>query len=124
MKNTQQFEKMTQSATEMSREGIEAFIKTGTLFAKGMEDIIRTSVTMAQETAEKQAQYMKDAMSSKTLNEWTDVQNKIAQESFDDFMTGATKISELSVRMLTEAAEPLNDQLSKGIKKASESVAA
>jgi phasin family protein len=119
-----QFEKLTQDANELGREGYEAFIKSGSIFAKGFEDIFKTTMEMAQEAAEKQSQFIKEAMSSKTLNEFTEVQNKIAQANFDDFMTGATKISELSVKVLTESSEPLNKQLSKSIKKASDSAAA
>lgn len=119
-----QFDKLAKDANDAGREGFEAFIKSGTIFARGLEDIIRTSMALAQDSAEKQTQFLKEAMSSKTLNEWTEAQNKIAQANFDDFMAGATKISELSVKVLSEASEPINEQLSKGIKKATESLAA
>jgi phasin family protein len=121
---TKQFEKFTGEAGEFGKAGFEAFMKSGTIFAKGFEDIFRTSMTLAQSAAEKQAQYVKDALSSKTLNEWTEAQNKIAQASFDDFMSGATKLTEMSVKLLTEGTEPINEQLGKGIRKASESMAA
>jgi hypothetical protein len=39
-------------------------------------------------------------------------------------MAGATKISELSVKVLTECAEPLNEQITKTIRKGTESMAA
>lgn len=119
-----QFEKFNSEFGKIGQDGFEAFFKSISIFAKGSEDIIRTSVSLAQSSAEKQSKYMKDALSSKTLNEWTDVQNKIAQASFDDFMAGATKISELSVKTLSESVEPFNEQISKGIKKASETIAA
>ena len=113
-----QFDKFAQEAAGYSREGIEAFMKSGTIFAKGFEDIYRTSMTMAQDAAEKQAQFVKEAMAVKNLNEFTDVQNKIAQANFDDFMANATKISEMSTKLLTEASEPINKQVNKATKKA------
>lgn len=119
-----QMDKFAQDGASFGRENVEAFIKSSTIFAKGFEDILRQTVALAQSAAEKQAQYVNQAMSSKTLNEWSEVQNKIAQTNFDDFMAGATKISELSIKVLTESAEPLNDQLGKSIKKASDSMAA
>ena len=66
----------------------------------------------------------KEAMSSKTINEFAEVQNKIAQSNFDDFMAGATKLTEISTKLITESAEPVNAQIGKAIKKASESMAA
>lgn len=119
-----QMDKLTQDAANMSREGAEAFSKSLGIFAKGFEDIMRTSVSLAQNAAEKQAEYAKEIMGSKTINEFAEVQTRIAQANFDDFMAGATQISELSTKVLTEASEPLNKQATKAVKKASEAMAA
>lgn len=118
-----QFDQLAREAGDAGREGVDAFMKSGAIFAKGCEDIIRTATSLAQESAEKQAQYFKDAMSSKTLNEWAEVQNKIAQAGFDDFMEGATKLSEISAKILSEVSEPLNAQMGKAMKKASSAAA-
>jgi phasin family protein len=63
-------------------------------------------------------------MSSKTLNEWAETQNKIAQANLDDMMSAATKLSEMSVKLLSESAEPISEQMGKSIRKASEAMAA
>ena len=119
-----QFDQFTKDAANLNREGIDAFVKSSTIFAKGFETIIRESLSFAQTSAEKQMQLAKDALTSKTINEFSDAQNKIAQTGFDDFMSGATKISELSAKVLTEAIEPINDQIAKSVQKATETVAA
>lgn len=119
-----QFDKLAQDASEISRENIEAVVKSTTIFAKGFEDILRVSMTLAQGAAERQGKFMKEALSSKTLNEFTEVQNKVAQVNFDEFVNGATKITELSMKIVTESLEPLNAQVNKGIKKATQKVAA
>lgn len=123
-KTTPSFDKMTKETADMSREYSEACVKSGTILMKGVEDIMSTVVSMAQATAEKQAKFVKDAMSSKTINEFADVQSKIAKESFDDFMESATKITELGVKVLTDSAEPVNAQLTNAVKKATQAVAA
>lgn len=119
-----QFDQFTKEAANINREGIDAIVKSGTIFAKGFENIIRESIGLAQSATEKQMQLAKDAMTSKTINEFSDAQNKIAQSSFDDFMSGTTKITELGVKVLTEAIEPINDQVAKSVQKATEAVAA
>ncbi len=121
---TVQFDKLTRDAAKSSKEQTDALIKSGTLFMKGFENITKTYVSFVQDTTEKNSQALKSIMSCKTLNEFTETQNKWAQQSFDDFMSGVTKISELSVKVASEAFEPINDQLSKSVKKASESLAA
>lgn len=113
--NTQQFDAYTKEAAEMGRQGFDAAMKSSTIFAKGFEEIMRASVAMAQSAAEKQAAYAKEAMSSKTINEWTELQSKVAQTSFDDFMEGATKLSEMAVKTLTDASEPVNEQMTKAV---------
>lgn len=119
-----QMDKMAQDASNFGREGFEAFMQSGTIFAKGFEEIARTAIALSQSAAEKQAQFINQAMSSKTLNEWAETQNKIAQASLDDLMSAATKLSEMSVKLMTESAEPINEQMGKSIRKASEAMAA
>lgn len=124
MNNTKtSLDKMTQDATNMGRESMEAFIKSSTIFAKGFEDLMRTGMAMAKTSAEKQSQMMKQAMTSKSLNEFATAQNKLAQASFDDFMATTTKLSEMSVKMMNETAEPLSEQMTKAMQKTSKSMA-
>lgn len=123
-KGNKQFEQMTQGATAMGQESVDALVKSSTIFAKGMEDIIKTCMDICTEAGEKSQSVAKTVMSCKTLNEFTDVQSKLAQASFDEFLTNATKISEKTVKLCTEAMAPINDQMGKSMKRASTKLAA
>jgi len=114
-KTTKQFDAYSKEAAEIGRETFDAAIKSSTIMAKGFEEIVRASMALAQSAAEKQANFAKEAMTSKTINEWAEIQNKIAQSSFDDFMAGATKISEMAVKTLSDASEPVNEQMTKAV---------
>ena len=59
----------------------------------------------------------KSLMSCKTLNELTETQTRLAQDSFDNFISNAAKLSEMSVKLATEAFEPINSQMSKTMSK-------
>jgi phasin family protein len=118
-----EFEKFTQEAVSASREQVEAFIKFQTTLTKGVEDIVRTAASLTQSAAEKQAEYTKQIMGAKTLNELSVAQNKITKASFDEFMAGATKLSEMSVKVINESVAPLNDQMAKGMQKATKMAA-
>lgn len=119
-----QFDQFTKDAANINREGIDAFVKSGTIFAKGFENLIKETMSFAQTTAEKQMQLAKDAMTCKTINEFSDMQNKLAKTGFDDFMSGTTKITELGVKVFSEAVEPINEQIQKSVQKATDAVAA
>ncbi len=119
-----QMDKLAHDAQAFGREGFEAYMQASTIFAKGFEEIARTAVAMAQSSAEKQAKFLNQALSSKTLNEWSEAQNKIAQSNMDDLMSAATKLTEMSVKVLSESSELLSEQAGKAIRKASEARAA
>lgn len=119
-----QYEKISADASAASRQGVEAFIKSSTTFAKGAEQMFKTVAAIVQSSTERNSAAMKDLLSCKTLNELTEAQNRIAQENFDEAMTASTKLSEMAIKLTTEIFEPINDQVSKSIKKASESIAA
>ncbi len=119
-----QFEKLKSDATTTSRQGIEALTKSGTILTQGLEQFFKTCMSIAQTSAERQSEAFKQLLSCKTLNEFTEAQNKFAQQSFDELMQNATKLSEISIKLATDVFEPINDEVSKGIKKASENLAA
>lgn len=124
MKNNKQFDKIAQDAATMGQDQMDAVMKACTIWTKGMEDILKTCMDIATEAGEKSQNAAKTVMSCKTLNEFTDAQTKLAQASFDEFMTNATKLSEKTVKLCTDALEPINDQMGKSIKRATDSLAA
>lgn len=124
IKGNKQFEKITQDAAVMGQDQFEAVVKSTQIFQKGVEEIIKVATQIAQDAGEKQATATKTLMACKTLNEFADIQGKLAQSSFDNFMSNATRLTELSVKVYTDTFAPINDQVGKAVKKASNSVAA
>lgn len=123
MSTNKQYDKMAQDAASFGQEQVEALVKSGTIFAKGMEGVMKTCMEMAQSSAEKAQGAAKTMMTCKTINEVTEAQSKFAQASFDDFMNTLTKLSEMTVKLATESFEPINDQMGKAMKKASQQAA-
>jgi len=120
----EKLEKFSKDATDLTRSNIEALVKSSTIMTKGLEDILRLTTELTQSAAEKQSQFIKAAMSTKTIQDWAELSTKSAQSSYDDLVKNATKITDLSTRLLTDASKPINDQLNVNVKKAQESLAA
>ena len=118
-----QWEKITSDANSTSREHVDAFIRSGKIAMKGVEEIIKTISSLTQDYASKNSEVIKSLMSCKTINELTEAQNALAKKSFEDIMQTTTKLSELSIRVATESFEPISTQLTKAVKKASERAA-
>lgn len=123
-KSKTSYDNINAQMSGMVQESFESFMQSSTALAKGCEDIIRTSVSMVQSSAEKQHKMMQKIMNSKDISDISSASNEIAQNGMDDLMSNATKLSELSVRVLTESIDPINNQLSKGYAKFTEAMAA
>lgn len=117
-------DRLAQEASCVGKDHMDACLKSSNIFMKGFEDIMETYMGMTQELTERNSEAFKEMLSCKTLNQLTETQTRLAQESFDELMSGATRLSELGVRVATDAFEPINDQLSKSVRKATESMAA
>lgn len=118
-----QFDNFFKETNDFGTQYTDACAKSTSIFMKGCEEIFGTMMSLAQTSTEKQSKFVKEALSVKSINEFAEIQNKITQSNFDDFVAGATKISEIGTKVLTDSAEPVNEQVTKVIKKASESVA-
>ncbi len=121
---TKAFEKLNADATAFGQENLDAMIQSSTLFFKGAENLMKTCATLTQESAQKNAEALQTLMSCKTLNELTETQNQLAQDSFDGFIAQATKLSELSLKLAKESLEPINAQVTRTVKRAKDSAAA
>lgn len=124
MKPNKNFDKFAQDATAQAQEQFDAFSQAASIYSKGMEQMMKTCLELSQETADELAESAKSLMACKTINEYADAQNKFAQASFEKIMGNATKLSEMSIRIANDSLQPLNEQLNKAIKKASDSMAA
>jgi phasin family protein len=123
-KSQSQFDNFSKDQSAVLQETMQAYMKSGKIAAERMQEMMTTWTQMAQEMSERQAAAMQTMMACKTLPEVTEAQGQLAQKSFDDFMQTFTKMTEMTVKMATETMEPINDQMGKAIKKATDQMAA
>lgn len=117
MTNTFNYEKFSKETLASFQEGSEAVAKAGSLALKGMEDYLKGVSEISRKTAETNAGAVKEIMGCNTLNELAEAQQKVMQATFDDALENASKLSELSVRTVTQALEPVNTHFTKTYKK-------
>lgn len=120
MKANKNFDKFTQDATATAQESFDAFSQCASLWAKGAEQYYKTCLELGQETADELSQQAKSLLASKTMNEYAEAQSKFAQASFEKIMGNMTRLSELGIRIANDSLQPLNEQVNKTIKKASD----
>lgn len=118
------YKEQYETTAASARQAIESCVKSSTTFAKGAEQIVKTITELAQESGQRNSEAVKSLMACRTLNEFAEAQNKLVQKNFDEAMSTATKLSEMTIKLYTEAFEPINGQMTKAMKKASETFAA
>lgn len=116
--------KQVEDMMSMGKETTDAMTQSSSIFAKGMEEMMKACMSHAQAASEKNANVWKTLMSCKTINEFAETQNRIAQESFEDAMSATAQMSEKAVKMMMDCMEPINKQVSSSMKKANVAVAA
>lgn len=119
-----QFETFANEAANAQQQSVQAFQQFQASFMRGCEDIMKTYTSILQDTGERNAEAVKTLLSCKTLDEYSQAQNKLWQENFDKLMSNATKLSEASIRVASQCMEPINEQFTTAVQRAGESLAA
>jgi phasin family protein len=95
-------------ATAFSKANAEAAVAAGNVVFKGLEDIGREMADYSRSAFDSSVAAGKRYLSAGSLREAIDCQNEFARASFDAYVAEATKLQELSVRIVGAATAPLN----------------
>jgi phasin family protein len=92
------------------KETIDAMVKAGTAYTKGIEAISAEWMAFGRQMMEDNISVTKKVMGAKTLREAMDLQSEFARTSFDGAMAQTTKIGEMATKVAQESVEPINSQ--------------
>lgn len=103
----------------LQKETVDAVLASGNILAKGFEELSKSVIAFTQSQLEQSVSVAKAAIGVKTLKELVDLQTEYARSSFDALVAETTKVSELSVKVANEAAEPLTARVNATVEKLS-----
>jgi phasin family protein len=110
--------------TQLGQENFEAVVAANHALAKGAEEISKEIFGIAQSTFEHAAHAAKALFSAKTLPELIELNNRFAKSSVDSFLANSAKLSEISLKVANEAAQPLKARVDLAIEKLGKPLAA
>ena len=93
--------------TDLAREACEAFAQSQGVMARGFEALGLELVGLARSGIDRAAKTASEMLSVKTWSDAIDVNAGLARDSFDTFVDGSTRLSELGIKFAREAAQPL-----------------
>jgi phasin family protein len=123
-KATQQVFKGYDEFASLGKETVDAVLESGSIIAKGVEQLNRSVLASAQSTFELGLEATRSMLAVKTLRELLDLQNSYAKSSVDKLIADSTKLSEMSVKVANEAFQPFNARVNATIGRFVKSAAA
>jgi phasin family protein len=105
--------------TNWTKQFYDSYTMLATTYTKGCEEIYKTATTCTQNMAQQYMQCCKNMLGAKTMKEAMDTQSEYVRTQFDTVMSETTKMSEICVKLATEASEPMQAQFSNVVNKMS-----
>lgn len=91
-----------------AKENVDALIASGTIVSKGLQDIAKTVLNLAQESVETSVAASREIMAARTLRDLFDLQTAAMRQSLDRLLSEGVRLSDAAVRMVEDATAPLN----------------
>ena len=101
----------------MSKGNVEAVVKAGSIYARGLEDLSKTVMLMTQSQIEASVAATKAVLGCTSLRQMVDLQTDLARTNFDKFVADGTKLSEISLKVANEALEPIQARVNVAVEK-------
>lgn len=103
--------------SNVSKENVDAYVKSSTILAKGYEQLGKEFMAFAQGSLETNLAVAKSLLGAKSLREVIDMQTEYSRKSLDQMMAESAKLAELSVKVANEAMVPLQSQVNQNVEK-------
>ncbi len=110
--------------TAMNKDTYDAFTKSSDVLVKGTEDLGKAYFAFFQAAADAQVEVAKSMMTAKSLNEVMEIQSTFTRTAMDKAVTEGSKLSEMGVKVATDAFEPIQSQVNVAFDRAMKPLAA
>jgi phasin family protein len=99
------------------KANFEAFVQANTILAKGVEELSKEFMTLTQASMETAATTAKAVFAAKTLKDVVSLQADFTKSSFDKFVSNSSKLSELGVKVASDAIAPVTARVNVAVEK-------
>jgi len=106
------------------KDNVEALVKAGTVLARGAQDFNKVWFSLAQASLEETVGAAKALLGCKSLPEVVEVQTGLAKAHYDKFVRDSRKLSDMSVKLAEEAAQPITARITVAVEKVTKPLAA
>jgi len=104
--------------TALQNDAFDALVRSGEILARGAEALGREYFAFAQDSVTANSEAAKALLTARSLQEVVDLQSKMVRTNFDKSVDESGKLSEMSLKIASEAFEPLQKQISDAVEAA------
>jgi len=98
-----------------NKGNFDAFVAASTAAAKGFETLSQQLIAYNQKAIENSVATAKALLGCKTMQDVVEVHSDLTRKGFDEWLAEGTKLSELTVKVANQAAEPINSRLTEAV---------
>ena len=100
---------------EFNKGNFDAFLAASNAAAKGFETLSQQMIAYNQKAVETSMATAKALLGCKTVQDVVEVHSDLTRKGIDEWVAEGTKLSELTVKVANETAEPINSRLTEAV---------
>lgn len=110
-KSTDTAGKMLSESVSLSRDNLEACMESANLAASMVKDMSEEVMESLNQAFSGSMELSKEFFACRTLSDMMELNNRIIQQSVENFFNQSSKISSMAFEYAGEAMEPINERL-------------
>jgi phasin family protein len=98
------------------KSNLEAFVESGNILTKGVQDISKMWVGLTQSSLEGSVSLTQEVLKCKNLQELAEVQNTLAKESYENLVAEGQSLSNKTAKLAEDTLAPLSARVDATLK--------
>ncbi|MGD1876612.1 MAG: phasin family protein [Kiloniellaceae bacterium] len=111
-------------AASLSKDNVDAYVRSTTVFAQGFETMGKELMGIAHSAIEANVATTKALFGARTLRELIDLHTEFSRSRFDSLVSESAKMTELSMALANDAMEPIQVSVNATVEKMMKPLAA
>jgi phasin family protein len=104
--------KSTEDFVAFGQANLEAFVKSGQIWAAGVQELTKQMASTAKETFDESVSTFKAISTAKSVKEAIDLQSTFAKTAFEKAMAESNKLTDASIKLTEQTLAPITQRVS------------
>jgi phasin family protein len=104
--------KSTEDFVAFGQANLEAFVKSGQIWAAGVQELTKLMATTAKESFDESVSTFKAISTAKSVKEAMDLQSTFAKTAFEKAMAESNKLTDASIKLTEQTMAPITQRVS------------